>query len=88
MNPYGKRRPVNNPHAIYRNNQGWTWRILKVNQAPKNGSTNRYCSAFCHVTSPFAPQGEMGDTYLNDIGPIHVEGAHILQEYSRHESAA
>lgn len=83
-NPYGKTRPVDNPYAVYTNRDGsWVWKILKVNQTPARAVNNPYATAFCVVTSSFAPGGDRGDTYLSDIGQYHKAGADILKECGR-----
>lgn len=46
---------------------GWTWYCLKKYQAPQNEDSNPYARWFCLVTSPFVPEGEMGDVYVRDI---------------------
>ncbi len=55
-----------NPHAVFEAH-GWTWRVLKVYQAPKGEAKNQYARWFCAVSSPFVPQGELGDVYVRDI---------------------
>lgn len=84
-NPYGKSRPVNNPYAVYTSSDGsWTWKVLKLNQRPDMAAKNSYASAFCAVSSPYTYDGyDLGDTYLNDIGRVHVSGPDILAECGR-----
>jgi len=82
-NPYGKSRKENNPYAIYKDGD-WEYRILKLNQAPANAAKNPYASAFCAVKSPMTgPSSDLGDTYLNEISGVLVEGADILKECGR-----
>ena len=45
----------------------WKWYVLKKWQSPKAEKTNPYSRWFCKVTSPFAPSGDLGDVYVNDI---------------------
>lgn len=67
-NPCGKTRPKDNPYAIWKSPDGWTWNVLKKNQSPEGERLNRmYASWYCFVTSPFMPTGEYGDVYISDI---------------------
>jgi hypothetical protein len=59
-----KTRPVTNPYEIWKNNSGWTWKVLKKYQADDNKPYGRW---FCWVSSPFMPSGEMGDVYVREI---------------------
>lgn len=82
-NPYGKSRKADNPYAIYKDGD-WEYRILKLNQAPANAAKNEYASAFCAVSSPMTGSSpDLGDTYLNDISGVLVEGPDILKECGR-----
>jgi len=58
-----KTRPLANPYEVWKGN-GWTWRILKKWQVDDD---KPYARWFCHVTSPFCPEGEYGDVYVRDI---------------------
>lgn len=55
------------PHATYRNESGWEWRVLRVYQKPEAEHVNQYARWFCFVTSPMCPEGEFGDTYVRDV---------------------
>jgi hypothetical protein len=71
-NPCGKTRPQSNPYEVWigvGKFDGWTWKVLKKYQAPDNEVNNPYARWFCWVSSPFCPDGEMGDTYISDITP-------------------
>lgn len=60
-----KTRPVDKPYEIWQSHDGcWTWKVLKKWQVDDNKPFARW---FCHVTSPFCPEGEMGDTYVKDV---------------------
>lgn len=62
-----KTRPINDPYEIWQAGSGpnaWTWYVLKKWQIDDDKSFARW---FCHVTSPYVPDGEMGDTYVKDI---------------------
>jgi len=45
----------------------WRWEILKKWQAPENEAKNPYARWFCDVYTPIVPDGEIGDTYVNEI---------------------
>jgi len=62
-NTMAKTRPVSDPYEIW-SMIGWTWKVLKKWQADDNKPFARW---FCHVTSPFCPEGELGDVYVKDI---------------------
>ena len=57
------------PYAIYKNNYGWEWRVLKTYQHPDNEKSNEYARWFVSATSPEMHDGgyEMGDNYSNEI---------------------
>jgi hypothetical protein len=75
-NPWGKTRPKANPYAIYRNTEGWEWRVLKAYQNPAKELNNRFARWHCFVTTPMCPAGEYGDVYVNEIvGHAHLVGA-------------
>ena len=63
-NTCAKTRPVSNPYEIWKNHSGWTWKILKKWQADDAKPFGRW---FCHVSSPFCPEGELGDVYVSEI---------------------
>jgi hypothetical protein len=63
----GKMRTKDNPYEVWRNLYGWEWRVLKKWQTPEKEALNPFARWFCWVSSPFCPQGEMGDVYLSDI---------------------
>lgn len=82
-NPYGKSRPAANPYAVYRSNaeglRGFEWHVLKVNQGPEATRAKPFASAFCVVTSPMTlPSGDMGDTYVREVGEVLVKGEDVL----------
>lgn len=66
-NPWAKMRPKASPYAIYRNTEGWEWRVLKAYQNPAKELNNRFARWYCFVTTPTCPAGEYGDTYVNEI---------------------
>jgi len=87
-NPYGKAVKIDprstldeRAYAVYGDDPrlpGWTWYVLKMNQAPANAAKNPYASAFCLVTTPMSgPYGDLGDTYLSDIGGRLLHGVDV-----------
>ena len=67
-NPCAKMRTPQNPYEIWKSFDGtWTWRVLKKYQSPEKEAQNPYARWLCHVTSPYVPEGEMGDTYVSEI---------------------
>jgi len=68
-NPFGKTREVSEPYAIYKNFQGWTWKVVKTYQMPKNEAKNPYARWKVACTSPLSQSdGTVGrDTYARDI---------------------
>jgi len=83
-NPYGKTVKREDAYAVYGNDPrmpGWTWYVLKMYQTPEKAHDNKYARAFCLVTSPIVGErGEMGDTYLSDIGGILIRGTDVRGE--------
>ena len=60
-----KTRPKDNPYEVWQSPDGsWTWNVLKKWQVDDKKPFARW---FCFVTSPFCPDGEYGDTYVQDI---------------------
>lgn len=68
-NPFGKTREVSEPYAIYKNFQGWTWKVLKTYQMPENEAKNLYARWKVACTSPLSQSdGTVGrDTYARGI---------------------
>jgi hypothetical protein len=67
-NPYGRMRPVSDPYEVWSTPDGsWTWKILKYWKSPELSDLDPYARVFCHVTSPYVPDGELGDVYLRAI---------------------
>ena len=64
-NNCAKTRPQDKPYEIWQSPDGaWTWHVLKKWQVDDN---KPYARWFCSVTSPFCPDGEMGDVYVHEI---------------------
>lgn len=67
-NECGKMVKVNEPYEVWKNNQGWEWRILKKYQTPENEASNPYARWMCAVKSPMTfGSYDMGDTYVKDV---------------------
>ena len=66
-NPFGKSRTQDKPYAIYKNDSGWEWRILKTYKLAKN--EDNYSRWFVAATSPHMHDGgfELGDDYAVNI---------------------
>lgn len=63
-----KVRTKDNPYEVWEG-KGWTWYVLRKYQA---NDDKPYAIAFCFVTSPYCPEGEFGDTYIQDYQDIAV----------------
>ena len=67
-NQFGKTRPQEKPYAIYRNNQGWEWRVLKTYKTPKSEAKDPYARWFVAAKSPMTfGSWELGDTYKSEV---------------------
>ncbi len=70
----GKMRKVNEPYEVWRNSQGWEWRVLKKYQTPEKEALNPYARWMCAVKSPYTGGSyDMGDTYIRDIADLGGE---------------
>lgn len=83
-NPFGKSIPIakakTDAYAVYTDPRtpGWTWYVLKMYQTPEAAVKNPYARAFTLVTSPMTGEsGDLGDTYLKDIGYTLVSGVDV-----------
>lgn len=64
-NLMSKKTTIDKPYIVFKNNQGWTWLVLKSNKADTSA---QYASAFCAVSSPFTYGGyDYGDVYWSEI---------------------
>jgi hypothetical protein len=75
-----KSRPVEQPYEVWRDSQGWEWRVLKKYQV---NDLKPYARAFCAVFSPITREQmaggyELGDVYLSDI---HRYGHLVSTDY-------
>ena len=67
-NPFRKGAPLDAPHAIYANPQGWEWRILKTYKQPSSEQKDPYARWFVAARSPLTfGDWEYGDTYKNEV---------------------
>lgn len=66
-------------HAVYSDYaSGWTWYVLKLYQTIDKGRRDPYARAFCKVVSPMTGEsGDLGDTYIRDIGGRLVRGIEV-----------
>ena len=61
----GKTRPKTDPYEVWQSfDRAWKWLVLKKWQADVNKTFARW---FCLVSSPFVPEGELGDVYVSEI---------------------
>jgi hypothetical protein len=65
-NECAKMRDKKNPYEVWRAGS-WTWKVLKKYQSPEKEAANPYARWFCFVTSPYCPNGELGDVYVREI---------------------
>lgn len=64
-NLMSKSRKADNPYLVFRNDEGWEWRVLKSWQADNSKPYGRW---FCSVSSPFTYGGaDLGDTYVYEV---------------------
>jgi len=62
----GKMRKPHEPYEVWTNGD-WTWKVLKKYKSDEAEAKDPYARWFCFVTSPFCPEGEMGDVYVSEI---------------------
>lgn len=66
--PQGKTVTKENAYEVWQTPDGsWTWYVLKKYQTLENEEQNQWARWFCLVVSPFVPNGEMGDVYIDEI---------------------
>lgn len=64
-NECAKTRPVTQPYEVWENARaGWKWKVLKKYQAD---DAKPYARWFCHASSPYCPEGELGDVYAAEV---------------------
>ena len=66
---FGKSRTHDNPYAIYSDNRGWEWRVLKTYKHSSVEKNDGFARWYVSATSPLMHEGsyEYGDTYCRDI---------------------
>ena len=66
---FGKSRTHDNPYAIYSDNRGWEWRVLKTYKHSSVEKNDGFAQWHVSATSPLMHEGsyEYGDTYCRDI---------------------
>jgi len=84
---FGKTRDQAKPYAIYKNAQGWEWRVLKTYKHSSAELKDPYARWFVAATSPMMHEGqfEMGDTYAAEIkqfGQLVLADDGWLEEYA------
>ena len=84
---FGKTRDQAKPYAIYKNAQGWEWRVLKTYKHSSAEIKDPYARWFVAATSPMMHEGqfEMGDTYAAEIkqhGQLVLADDGWLEEYA------
>jgi hypothetical protein len=51
-NPFAKTRKLHEPYAIFINNQGWEWRILKTYKQPSSEAKDKFARWYVAAVSP------------------------------------
>ena len=85
---FGKTRSQNKPYAVYANDQGWIWKVLKTYKHSSAELKDPRARWFVAATSPMMQDGsyEMGDTYAQEItqfGKLVDADPQWLDEYNR-----
>jgi hypothetical protein len=66
----GKTRTKDQPYETWEGNigmAGWTWKVLKKYKSDEAEAKDPYARWFCFVSSPYCPEGELGDVYVSEI---------------------
>ena len=67
-NPFAKTRKLHEPYAIFINNQGWQWRVLKTYKQPSSEAKDKFARWYVAAVSPMTDmRWEYGDTYATEI---------------------
>jgi hypothetical protein len=59
-NPFAKTRKLHEPYAIFINNQGWQWRILKTYKQPSSEAKDKFARWYVAATSPHMTERATG----------------------------
>lgn len=70
INPFGKRRPVQQPYEVYEG-QRITYLVLKKYQLPEKESSNPYARWLTAGRSAYSHGYEQGDMYAKDIKTLN-----------------
>ena len=84
---FGKTRDQAKPYAIYKNAQGWEWRVLKTYKHSSAELKDPHARWFVAATSPMMHEGsyELGDTYAAEIkqfGQLVLADDGWLEQYT------
>jgi hypothetical protein len=52
-NPFAKTRKLHEPYAIFINNQGWQWRVLKTYKQPSSEAKDKFARWYVAAISPY-----------------------------------
>lgn len=64
-NAFAKTVKKENAYEVWESTDGkWKWYVLKKWQIDDNAPYARW---FCHVETPYVPDGEIGDVYVADV---------------------
>jgi len=85
---FGKTRSQDKPYAVYANDRGWIWKVLKTYKHSSAELKDPHARWFVAATSPMMQDGsyEMGDTYAREItqfGKLVDADPQWLDEYHR-----
>jgi hypothetical protein len=88
-NPFAKTRQLHEPYAIFINNQGWQWRVLKTYKQPSSEAKDKFARWYVAAISPMTDmRWEYGDTYATEIknfGQLVSADSEWLKAYSMTE---
>jgi hypothetical protein len=83
-NPFAKTRQLHKPYAIFINNQGWQWRVLKTYKQPSSEAKDKFARWYVAAISPMTDmRWEYGDTYATERGSNELRALSLLAPISR-----
>jgi hypothetical protein len=59
-NPFAKTRKLHEPYAIFINNQGWQWRVLKTYKQPSSEAKDKFARWYVAAVSPMTDMRQLG----------------------------
>ncbi len=62
---FGKARTKETPYAVYKNSQGWEWRVLKTYKHSSAEQNDPYARWFVAATSPHMHGGGFGSLRIH-----------------------